>query len=131
MSMTLAEAERMVQTAKAKAVEMGVKVSIAVVDPRGDLVALVRLDGTRWTTPPIAWGKAVASATYGVASGDLTERANSPVMRTVAQIASGYFVPQQGALPIRRGDELIGAMGVSGGASQEDEDIARAGIAAL
>ena len=36
-----------------------------------------------------------------------------------------------GALPIKRGNELIGAIGVSGAASQEDEEIARAGLSAL
>jgi glc operon protein GlcG len=131
MAVTLAEAEKMMAAAKAKALEMGVKVSMAVVDPRGDLVALARLDDTRWTTPPAAWGKAAASATYGVPSGDLAERANSPVMRMVFQISGGYFVPQQGALPIKRGGEVIGAMGVSGAASHEDEAIAQAGIDAL
>ena len=131
MALTLAEAEKLIEAAKSKAREMGVRVSIAVVDPRGDLMALTRLDGGRWTTPHVAWGKAAASATYGVPSADLAERANSPVMRSMMQIQGGYFVHQQGALPIKRDDAVIGAVGVSGGTSQQDEEIAAAGIAAL
>lgn len=44
---------------------------------------------------------------------------------------NGLIIPQPGALPMTRGDELLGAIGVSGATSQQDEDIARAGINAL
>jgi uncharacterized protein GlcG (DUF336 family) len=43
----------------------------------------------------------------------------------------GQIIPQQGALPIKRGNELLGAIGVSGAKSEEDEEVARAGIGAL
>ena len=59
-SMTLEEAERVLQGAKAKALEMGLKVSVSVVDPRGDLVCMVRLDGAPWRTPAVSRGKARA-----------------------------------------------------------------------
>jgi uncharacterized protein GlcG (DUF336 family) len=52
-------------------------------------------------------------------------------MRALMQMEDGQIIPQQGALPIKHGNELIGAIGVSGAASQEDEEIARAGVAAL
>ena len=71
------------------------------------------------------------SAAFGVPSADLTERANNPVMRALMQMEDGQLIPQQGAVPIKRGNELIGAIGVSGASSQEDEEIARAGLAAL
>ena len=131
MPLTLAEAERILQAAKKKALEMGVKVGISVVDPRGDLVAMVRLDGALWRTTPVSRGKAFASAAFGAPSADLAERANNPVMRALMQMEDGQIIPQQGALPIKRGSELIGAIGVSGAASQEDEEIARAGLSAL
>jgi uncharacterized protein GlcG (DUF336 family) len=44
----MAEAERVFQAAKKKALDMGLKVGISVVDARGDLVAMVRLDGAQW-----------------------------------------------------------------------------------
>jgi uncharacterized protein GlcG (DUF336 family) len=43
----------------------------------------------------------------------------------------GQIIPQQGAVPIKRGSELLGAIGVSGARSEEDEEIARAGLGAL
>jgi glc operon protein GlcG len=92
---------------------------------------MVRLDGAWWPTAPISRGKAYASAAFGVPSADLTERANNPVMRALMQMEDGQIIPQQGAVPIKHGNELIGALGVSGASSQEDEEIARAGLAAL
>lgn len=128
---TTAEAERMIQAAKQKALEMGLKVAIAVVDARGDLVALLRLDGALWRTATVSRGKAYAAAAFGTPSAALMERANNPVMRALMQMEDGQIIPQQGALPIIRGSELVGAIGVSGATGQEDEDIARAGLAAL
>jgi uncharacterized protein GlcG (DUF336 family) len=59
------------------------------------------------------------------------ERANNPVMRALMQMEDGQIIPQQGAMPIKRGNKLIGVIGVSGASSQEDEEVARAGLAAL
>ena len=129
--MSLEDAERMLQAAKNKALEMGVKLSISVVDERGDLKCMVRMDGSPWRTPYVSRGKARASACFGVPSGDLTERAMTPVLRAVMEVEKGEFVPGQGALPIFRDGELVGAIGGSGGTAQEDEDASRAGVEAL
>ena len=131
MALTLEQAERMLQAAKSKALQMGVRVAIAVVDARGDLWAMVRLDGSRWTTSEVCQGKAFASATFGRPSGELAERANSPVLRAVSMMQGGRIIPAQGAVPIIQGGEVIGGIGVSGAASHEDEEIARAGLDAL
>ena len=130
-NITLDEAERVLQAAKKKAMQMGVKLSISVVDARGDLICMVRMDGAPWRTPYISRGKARASACFGVPSADLTDRALTPVFRAVMEVEKGEFVPGQGALPIMKNGELIGAIGGSGGTSQQDEDAARAGIQAL
>jgi len=130
-SIILADAERVLQAAKAMAQEMGLKVGISVVDPRGDLVCMLRLDGAPWRTPIVSRGKAQASACFGVPSGQLTDRSMTPVMRAMMHFEGGGFIPGQGALPILRGGELIGAIGVSGGTSQQDEDVAQAGLKAL
>ncbi len=130
-NITLEEAERVLQAARAKAVEMAVKLSISVVDARGDLICMARMDGAPWRTPYVSRGKARAAACFGLPSNDLTDRALTPVMRAVMEVEKGEFVPGQGALPIFKDGELIGACGGSGGTAQEDEDAARAGIAAL
>jgi uncharacterized protein GlcG (DUF336 family) len=66
-----------------------------------------------------------------VPSAELTERANNPVMRALMLMEDGQIIPQQGAVPIKRGNELLGAIGVSGARSEEDEEVSRAGVAAL
>jgi glc operon protein GlcG len=131
MALTLAEVERMLQAAKKKALDMGVIVGISIVDARGDLLAALRLDGAIWRTMLVSRGKAYASAAFGVPSAELSERANNPVMRALMQMEDGQIIPQQGAVPIKRGNELLGAIGVSGARSEEDEEVARAGIGAL
>ena len=64
MYLTSSEAQKMLQAAQAKAQQMGVKVSISVVDGRGDLLTMVRLDGVSWRTAGISKGKAYASANF-------------------------------------------------------------------
>ena len=78
MYLTSSEAQKVLQAAQAKAQQMGVKVSISVVDGRGDLLTMVRLDGASWRTAGVSKGKAYASANFGVPSAELTARANSP-----------------------------------------------------
>jgi glc operon protein GlcG len=131
MAIKLSEAESIVQAAKAKALEMKLEVVISVVDPRGDLVTMSRMDGAPYRSIAISRGKAFASVEYGVPSGDLAARADKPVMRALMEFESGYFIPQQGAVPIKKGEKLLGAIGVSGASSQDDEIIALAGLEAL
>lgn len=129
-SLTLAEAETMLAAAKAKVQQMGVRMSVSVVDPRGDLITMFRGDGASWRTPPISRAKANASACFGRVSGELTENALAPVFRGLMAMEGGHMIPGQGAVPAYRGNELVGAVGGSGGTAQEDEDAARAGVEA-
>ena len=130
-SLSLAEAERILAAAKAKVLDMGAKMSVSVVDPRGDLITMFRTDGASWRTPPISRAKAVAASCFGRPSGELTENAQAPVFRGLMAMEGGHMIPGQGALPVYRDSELVGAVGGSGGTGQQDEDAARAGIDAL
>ena len=130
--LTLDESLRMLEAARAKAAEIGVRVAIAVLDPRGDLVALHRMDGALWRSVPISQGKAAASAAWDAPSGDLADRWDQPVVRALSMMEQGRIIPWQGALPVRRPDgAMIGAIGVSGARPAQDEEIAAAGLAAL
>ncbi len=127
-SLTLAEAQQIIDGATKKLEEVGVPMCVAVVDPRGDLIAMIRQDGTPWRSTLICQGKAVASAAWLRSSGELTDNAQSPVSRGLMAMLDGRMIPGQGALPVFRNGEIVGAVGASGGASQQDEDVARAGI---
>ena len=130
-SLTLSAAEGILATAKAKVEELGVKMSVSVVDPRGDLIAMFRTDGASWRTPPISRGKAKAAACFGQSGSVLADRAESPVFRALMAMEGGHMIPGQGGLPVFRDGEIVGAVGGSGGTGQEDEDVARAGIQAV
>ena len=129
-SLTLAEAEVILAAAKAKVLEMGVNMSISVVDSRGDLITMMRTDGASWRTPAISRAKAVAASCFGRASGELTENAMAPVFRGLMAMEGGHMIPGQGALPVFKDGALVGAVGGSGGSAQEDEDASLAGIQA-
>lgn len=130
--LTLDESLRMLEAARAKAADIGVRVAIAVLDPRGDLVALHRMDGALWRSVPISQGKAAASAAWDAPSGDLADRWDQPVVRALSMMEQGRIIPWQGALPVRRPDgAMIGAIGVSGARPAQDEEVAAAGLAAL
>ena len=131
MALNLAEANRIVQGAIAHAEELNIKVSVAVCDAGGRLVALNRMDGAIWAGAYGCQGKAVASAAFGRASGELAERADQPTPRGIAVAEGGHMIMGQGGLPIIRNGLIDGACGVGGGSSQQDEDCARAGIARL
>ena len=131
MPVSLKDAQTILLAAEASARKVGVIVSITVVDNRGDLIASIRMDGARYFTPDISKGKAMAAAVFGVSSATLTERAGSPVFQSLNLMHSGRLVFSQGAVPITQGVAIEGAVGVSGGTPQQDEDIANAGLAAV
>src|SRR2546427_6964798 len=131
MALTLAEANRIIQAAITKAQEMNIKISVAVCDAGGRLVAFNRMDGAIWGSVYGSQGKAIASAGFSRPSGELTERAASPIIQGIVAAEGGHMIPSQGAVPIIRNGVLEGACGVGGGTSQQDEDCARAGVAKL
>jgi glc operon protein GlcG len=131
MALTLAEANRVVEGAIAKARELNIKISVAVCDAGGRLVAFNRMDGAIWGSVYGCQGKAVASAGFARPSGELAERADSPIIRGIAAAEGGHMIPSQGAVPIIRNGVVEGACGVGGGTGQQDEDCAKAGVTKL
>jgi glc operon protein GlcG len=131
MALTLVEANRILQAAIDKAKEMNIKISAAVCDAGGRLVAFNRMDGAIWASVYGSQGKAIASAAFARPSGELQERAGSPIIQGIAAAEGGHMIPSMGAMPIIRNGVVEGACGVGGGTSQQDEDCARAGVAKL
>ena len=128
------DATRVMQAAGARATEMDRGVCIAIVDISGAMVLFERFGNVASYTAAIAEGKATGSAFTGRDSGMLERMATdaSPVFAAIAEQLSGRrFVARKGAVPLVNESGVIGAIGVSGATSDEDEDIARAGAAAL
>jgi glc operon protein GlcG len=131
MALTLAEANQVVERAIAKARELNIRISVAVCDAGGRLVAFNRMDGAIWASVYGCQGKAIASVAFGRASGELQERAGSPIIQGIATAEGGHMIASQGAVPIIRNGVVDGACGTGGGTGQQDEDCARAGVAKL
>jgi glc operon protein GlcG len=129
--MTLEEANRIVEGAIAKAIELNIRVSVAVCDAGGRLVAFQRMTNAIWASAYGSQGKAIASAAFGRPSGVLAERASQPTPAGIAAAEGGHMIMGQGAMPIIRNGVIEGACGVGGGTAQEDEDCAAAGVAKL
>lgn len=127
MPLTLEDANRIIAGAIAKAEELNIRISVAVCDAGGRLVAFQRMNNAIWASVYGSQGKAIASAAFGRPSGELTERANHPTPAGIAAAEGGHMIMGQGAVPIIRDGVIEGACGVGGGTSQQDEDCARHG----
>jgi glc operon protein GlcG len=131
MSISLNQANRVLRATLKKAEEINIKVSAAVVDAGGRLVAFQRMDGAIWASAYGSQGKAVASAAFARPSGVMQERATQPTPAGINAASGGQMIMGQGAVPLFRNGALVGAVGVGGGTSQEDEDCAKAGAETL
>jgi glc operon protein GlcG len=125
--LTSADVKKMTTTCLAEAERNNWKVAIAIVDDGGFLLHLDRMDGAAVTTAEVATGKARTSALTRRPSKDFEERVKE--RPAFLMFPAGLLV--QGAVPIIYDNECVGAIGVSGVQSFEDEQIARAGVAAL
>src|SRR3989475_8470035 len=127
-ALTLGAAKHIAAAAEADAKAKGARVVIAVVDDGGNLIVLERLDDTQVASVDVGIGKARTAAIFRRPSKEFEEQIKNG---RVAALALPGATPLQGGLPILYEGKVIGAVGVSGNTPQEDEDIARAGVAAF
>ena len=126
-SLTLADVRVIVAAARAEAEKNGWAVTIAVVDEGGALLSLERADGAFPQSAEIAFRKAWTAAAVRMP----TKAMEDMVKDRPALVTFPGQVRVQGGLPIKSGTDCVGAVGVSGAASNQDEQCAQAGIAAL
>jgi uncharacterized protein GlcG (DUF336 family) len=122
---SLAEARTLIEQAQERALEIGKALSIAVVDYGGYLVALQRMDGARPMTPSIALAKAYSAAVMQRPTAMLKGWSESdPVFfGQVARMGHQPIVATLGGYTLKRGETILGGVGVSGGSPEEDEAI--------
>jgi uncharacterized protein GlcG (DUF336 family) len=132
--LTLAQANTIIGAALAVSSERGYRaMAVVVLDESGHIRAVQREDGASMFRIDIATGKAWAAVSMGASSRALGERAqgNPNFFVSLAATAHGKFLPQTGAvLIIDPHQQVIGAVGASGGTGDEDEAICIAGIRA-
>ncbi|TMF23121.1 MAG: heme-binding protein [Chloroflexi bacterium] len=130
LAVELQAAQEIVGRAHTRARELGIKVTVAVVDSGGLLVALARMDGAPPLSPQIAEAKAVGAAMLFRDGASLAELAKDRpgFFSVVDRLVRVPIVPGLGSVLIRRDDQVIGAVGVSGGKPEQDLDCAQAGV---
>lgn len=130
MPLSLRDADELIGRAHAKAAELGIQVTVAVVDEGAHLVALARMDGAAPLTPQVAEAKAVGAAMLhrdGASLGELAK--DRPGFFSVAdRLVRVPIVPGLGSVLIKREGKVLGAVGVSGGRPEQDLECAEAGV---
>jgi uncharacterized protein GlcG (DUF336 family) len=131
-SVTAELARAMIDTAERKAAEMGHPFVIAVVDESGILKAFSRMDGAALLSVQIAQDKAYTAAGFGLSTDGWHDFVkNDPPLAMGAAPGIDRLVVFGGGYPIKIGDAIVGAIGVSGGHYTQDMEVAQAGLTAI
>jgi glc operon protein GlcG len=123
-------AKKVVAAAEAEAAKKGWQMVIAVVDSGGRLVAFVRMDNAQLASIDIAISKAVTANAVKRPTKALQESV-APGSSTPRMSGLPGITPIDGGLPIVVDGKIVGAIGAAGGASNQDGEIAAAGLAAV
>ncbi len=130
--MLLADAEKAVAGARAKATEMGVAMAIAVVNESGILIDFIRMDDSELVAVPIAQDKAYTALVNRLSTMELGAQCQpGGPLYGIQNNLGGRMVIFPGGVPVWRDGILIGAVGASGGTVEQDHLCATAGVEAL
>ena len=129
---TLADARRVIAAAESKAAEIGQPMNIAVVDSGGNLVAHARMDGAWIGSIDISINKAWTARAFDIATKDLAENSQSGDQFFGIHVSNhGRVMIFAGGVPLKRGEQVVGGVGVSGGVGKQDQAVAEAGANAF
>jgi uncharacterized protein GlcG (DUF336 family) len=133
MPLRHAQARELITAAHDHATANGWKITVAVVDEGGHLVALGRMDGAFPLSAQIAEAKAAGTALWhrdgdGLAA---TRASNQGFFDAVSKLPRLPLIPGPGAVVIRDGDAVLGAAGASGASGDDDRACVEAGIRAI
>lgn len=129
---TLVVARRVIDSARRAAESIGVDMNIAVVDQGNNLVAFDRMDGAWLGSIDIAMGKAYTARAFNMSTKELAPlcQPGEPLFGIHAS-NNGRLIVFPGGIPLTRDGEVVGAIGVSGGAVEQDQAVALAGAEAF
>ncbi|MGI9116099.1 MAG: GlcG/HbpS family heme-binding protein [Gaiellales bacterium] len=125
-------AGRIIAAAQAEAERQGLRLSIVVADRAGNPVATARMDGAQLGSYEIACDKAFSAAVWNDRTGEMG-KISVPGEGDwgIATTMRGRMIVFAGGVPVRTGGEQIGALGISGALSEEDEAVGLAALASL
>src|SRR3984893_9116629 len=128
----LEDARRVIGAAETKAAEIGQPMNIAVVDSGGNLVAHVRMDNAWIGSIDFSSNNARTARAFDVATKDLAGNSQSGDQFFGIHVSNhGRVMIFAGGIPLKRGDQVVGGVGVSGGMGKQDQAVAEAAAAAF
>jgi uncharacterized protein GlcG (DUF336 family) len=129
---TLADARKIIAAGEKKALEIGQPMNIAVVDAGGNLVAHVRMDNAWIGSVDISINKAWTARAFDITTQDLGKNSQSGDQFFGIHASNhGRVMIFAGGVPLKKGDKVVGGVGVSGGSGQQDQAVAEAAAAAF
>lgn len=131
MGITLQQAQAVIEAAQAKARELGIAQNVAVVDAGANLTAFARMDGAWLGSIDIAVKKARTARMFDMESGDIGGLSQPGGALYQIEVSNGGLISFPGGVLLKDGDEIVGAVGVSGSTVDDDRQCALAGAAAL
>lgn len=131
-TITLDEVKQVIEAAEAKAREIGQPMDIAVTDAGSHLKSHVRMDGALIASISISINKAYTAIAFQQETANLQDvTCSGGDLHGLSDAHGGRLVVFPGGIPLIRDNEIIGAIGVSSGTIQQDQDVAAAGAAAI
>ena len=131
-SISLQDARRVIAGAEAKAQDIGQPMDIAVVDDGGNLRAHVRMDGALLGSIAISINKAYTAIAFQTPTKNLVDLTQSgQPLFGLNDSAGGRIVIFPGGIPLVRDGRIVGAVGVSSGTVEQDQEVAEAGAVAV
>jgi uncharacterized protein GlcG (DUF336 family) len=129
MNISLEQAEQAITAAKAKAVEIGTLMNIAIVDAGANLVAFARMDNAWLGSVDIAQIKARTARYFDMPTGEIGKLSQPGGPLYNIEHSNGGLISFPGGLPIKDNNGvIIGAIGVSGSTVENDHTVAQAGL---
>ncbi|MDB4830069.1 heme-binding protein [Paracoccaceae bacterium] len=126
------DANRLIAGARAKAIEIGVPMCVAITDESGNLIAFERMNGGKITSINLAIDKSFTAV--GIQKGtDVLGEVNQPGMPAhgISSTLGGRMVTIAGGLPVTFEGQVVGGVGVSSGLPAQDYEVALAGVLAF
>lgn len=131
--LTLVQANMIIENAFKKGDEMGLKpLTVAILDSGGHLIALQRADGASTLRPDMATGKAYGCISLGMGGRLINQNGidRPHFMNGIINLSGGKILPVPGGVLVRDNSTIIGAVGITGDTSDNDEAAAISGIEA-
>jgi uncharacterized protein GlcG (DUF336 family) len=130
--LTLKDARKIIASASNKATKIGQPMNIAIVDSGGNLLAFERMEGAWLGSIDISIKKAWTSRAFDISTQQLSGPSQPGQQFYGIHVSNdGKVMIFAGGIPLKRGEEIIGAIGVSGGSGEQDQAVAEAGAKAI